>query len=172
MDVDIEVPYKIVSTHFRPEYLPSYASVGAAGMDLHACLETPIKISPGLRIRVPTGIALQLPRRDLVGLVYARSGLAWRHGLALPNGVGVIDSDYTGELQILLMNYGEESVTISPGDRVAQIVFAPIQVAIWRPVDEFRETIRGENGFGSTGVSRCTPALPTSYATLKFARFL
>jgi dUTP pyrophosphatase len=148
----IEVKFRVVSEHFRPEYLPKYATDGAAGMDLHACIDAPLTLQPGDRVRVPTGIAIQLPDAGTVALVYARSGLAWKYGLALPNGVGVIDSDYTGELQVLLCNFGANPVVIHPGDRIAQVVFAPVFQAILRPVDRFMETARGEGGFGSTGV--------------------
>ncbi|MCL6637335.1 MAG: dUTP diphosphatase, partial [Alicyclobacillus sp.] len=118
----LTVHYRVVSPYFRQEYLPAYATAGAAGMDLHACLPEPLTLDPGMRVRVPTGIALQLPHRGVVALVYARSGLAWRHGIALPNGVGVIDSDFTGELQVLLTNVGHQSYVIHPGDRIAQVV--------------------------------------------------
>jgi dUTP pyrophosphatase len=147
------VRYKVMSRHFRPEFLPRYATEGAAGMDLHACLEAPITIAPGDRVRVPTGIALELPSPDVVALVYARSGLAWRHGIGLPNGVGVIDSDYTGEIQVLLTNFGTEPVEIQPGDRIAQVVFTPIYIGHLALADELRVTSRGQRGFGSTGVS-------------------
>ncbi|MFO2550592.1 dUTP diphosphatase [Alicyclobacillus cycloheptanicus] len=142
-----------VSPWFRPEYLPRYASEGAAGMDLHACTDKPIVLEPGARVRVPTGIAIQLPHPNVVALVYARSGLAWRHGIGLPNGVGVIDSDYTGEIQVLLTNFGTAPFTIQPGDRIAQIVFAPIHLAQLVQVDTLRPTARGSGGFGSTGVA-------------------
>lgn len=149
----LKVAYRIVSDNFSEEYLPKYATVGSAGMDLHACVPEPVELAPGGRVRIPTGIALQLPDSHTVALVYARSGLAWRHGLGLPNGVGVIDSDYTGEIQVLLTNFGDESVSIRPGDRVAQVVFAPLYLAELVPTDAFRQTSRGSGGFGSTGVS-------------------
>ncbi len=145
--------YKVVSPHFKPEYLPRYATEGAAGMDLCACTTAPVTIRPGQRVRIPTGVAVQLPGKAFVGLVYARSGLAWRHGIALPNGVGVIDSDYTGEIQVLLTNLSDEPATIEPGDRIAQFVLAPIYLAHLSLVDEFESTARGTGGFGSTGVS-------------------
>ncbi|GMA61509.1 dUTP diphosphatase [Alicyclobacillus fastidiosus] len=149
---EIQVSFRVVSDLFEPNYMPAYASEGAAGMDLHAVLAESLAVSPGARVRVPTGIAIQLPRRDLVALVYARSGLAWRSGLALSNGVGVVDSDYTGELQVLLTNFGEEMVVIAPGDRIAQLVIAPIHVVAWVRATELAETARGDGGFGSTGI--------------------
>lgn len=121
-------------------------------MDLHACLESPVTLGPGERTRIPTGIALQLPSADVVALVYARSGLAWRHGIGLPNGVGVIDSDYTGEIQVLLTNFSDRPFVIEPGDRIAQVVFAPVWLASLRQVEELDQTERGRKGFGSTGV--------------------
>jgi dUTP pyrophosphatase len=148
----VKVKFQVVSPLFQPEYVPTYATAGSAGMDLHACMKESLTIEPGGRERVPTGIAIGLPGPETVALVYARSGLAWRHGLGLPNGVGVIDSDYTGEVQVLLANFGNEPVTIQPGDRVAQMVFAPVYVAQLVQVEELAETSRGKGGFGSTGV--------------------
>jgi len=152
VDQLISVKYKIVSDVFEQYYLPSYATNGAAGMDLHACIAARMEIAPGQRLRIPVGIALQMPGPHVVGFVYARSGLAWKYGLGLPNGVGVIDSDYTGEIQVLLMNFSDVPVIIEPGDRVAQIVFAPIYIATMLPVDELQDTDRGSGGFGSTGI--------------------
>ncbi len=149
----VSVRYTVVNEHFKPEYLPQYASAGAAGMDLHACLPEALVIHPMERSRIPTGIAMQLPDSGFVGLVYARSGLAWRHGIALPNGVGVIDSDYTGEIQVLLTNFSDAPVTISPGDRIAQLVIAPVYLARWMQTDSLLKTDRGEGGFGSTGIA-------------------
>ncbi|QQE81252.1 dUTP diphosphatase [Alicyclobacillus sp. SO9] len=148
----MRVNYKIVSDNFRDSFLPAYKTSGAAGMDLHACIDEALEISPMQRVRIPTGIALQLPTPQTVGLVYARSGLAWKHGVGLPNGVGVIDSDYTGEIQVLLVNFGENTVQISPGDRIAQIVFAPVHTVSLVQTPEFSKTERGSRGFGSTGV--------------------
>lgn len=152
-NMHIDVKYMVVSAYFRDEYLPQYASDGAAGMDLHAVMPESVVIQPGERVRIPTGIAIQLPGPHVVALVYARSGLAWRHGVALPNGVGVIDSDYTGEVEVLLTNFGETAVEIKPGDRIAQMVFTPIHLASWLKVDVLAKTTRGERGFGSTGVA-------------------
>jgi dUTP pyrophosphatase len=148
----IEVKYSVVSPWYRPEYQPKYATNGAAGMDLHACMESSITIHPGERVRVPTGVAFEFPGPHVVGLVYARSGIAWRNGIGLPNGVGVIDSDYTGEVQVLLTNFSDAPYEIRPGDRIAQIVFAPVFLARLVEVDKLAETERGARGFGSTGV--------------------
>lgn len=147
----LTVDYRIVSPLFQPDYLPQYETEGAAGMDLRACLANPLMLAAGERKRVPTGIALQLPNSQVVALVYARSGLAWRHGIGLPNGVGVIDSDYTGEIMVLLTNFSDEPYTIHPGDRIAQIVFTPVHLATLVQVEAFRATERGDQGFGSTG---------------------
>lgn len=152
MDLLIDVHIQVVSPLFSQSYMPKYASSGAAGVDLHACIEQAITVQPGDRVRIPTGIAIQLPHKGLVALVYARSGLAWRSGVALSNGVGVIDSDYTGEIQVLLTNFGDAEVTIEPGDRIAQMVISPIHLVNWVQTDALSETSRGEKGFGSTGV--------------------
>lgn len=149
----VDVRIRVVSSQPRPSHLPSYASAGAAGMDLHACLEAPVTLKSGEMQRIPTGIAIQLPRADMVALLYARSGLAAKHGIALTNGVGVIDSDYTGELQILLTNFGQRDVVIQHGDRIAQMVVAPIFLVNWIETDQFTQTDRGDGGFGSTGLS-------------------
>lgn len=131
--------------------LPFYATPGAAGMDVCACLDEPLVVQPGERVRVPTGFAMRLPGPEWVGLLYARSGLATRHGVTLPNGVGVIDADYRGEVQVALTNLGREPYEIQPGERVAQLVVMPVARVVWRQVDELQPTARGEGGFGSTG---------------------
>lgn len=133
--------------------LPAYATTQAAAMDLAAALDEPVVLAPGERRRIPTGLAIQLPRRDLVALIFARSGLASRDGLTLANGVGVIDADYTGELQCALINLGEAPVTIRHGDRIAQLAVLPIETVRWLPVDSLEETERGTGGFGSTGIA-------------------
>lgn len=120
-------------------------------MDLSACLEEPVTIAPGERVRIPTGIAIGLPSKETVGLVYARSGMAVRDGIALTNGVGVIDSDYTGEIQVGLINLSKEPYTINPGQRIAQLVVAPILLPAIEETEDLTETQRGSGGFGSTG---------------------
>lgn len=130
---------------------PSYATAGAAAMDLRACLDEPVTIGPGERASLPTGVAIQLPSADYVALVFARSGLGIRHGIALSNGVGVIDSDYRGEIQVGLLNSGGEPYTVQPGDRVAQLAILPVLRAELEPVEELEGTDRGAGGLGSTG---------------------
>lgn len=132
--------------------LPFYASKGAAGVDLVAAIDEAIVLAPGERQAVPTGIALALPGREWVALVFARSGLATRAGLALANGVGVIDSDYRGEVLVPLINLSDEPFTIHPHDRIAQMLFMPVGVAKLVEVDALDETERGAGGFGSTGL--------------------
>lgn len=147
----LQISFQIVSPWFQSDYLPQYETSGAAGMDLHACISDSLWLEPGKRLRIPTGIAIQLPNSQTVALVYARSGLAWKHGIGLPNGVGVIDSDYTGEVQVLLTNFSDEPYSIQRGERIAQIVFTPIYLAHLIEVRQLRETTRGSQGFGSTG---------------------
>lgn len=130
---------------------PAYATAAAAGLDLCAAIPEPLTVEPGQRVPIPTGLAVQLPARDLVALVFVRSGLAAKHGLALANAVGVIDADYTGEIICPVINHGRESLTIHPGDRIAQLVCMPIAVADVEFVDRLETTARGAGGFGSTG---------------------
>ena len=131
---------------------PFYASAGAAAMDLHACLDEPVTIAPGELARIPTGIAIALPSPEYVALVFARSGLGVRHGIALSNGVGVIDSDYRGEIQVGLTNLSRTPYTISPADRIAQLAVVPVVQVNPVPVEDLDETERGSGGFGSTGL--------------------
>lgn len=132
--------------------LPTYATSASAGVDLCADLKEQITLSPGENVKIPTGLAIELPSQQVVALVFARSGLANRFGIGLTNGVGVIDSDYRGEIQVLMQNLGAQPVTINPGDRIAQMVFMPIFKAVFEEVAELGETIRGSGGFGSTGI--------------------
>lgn len=130
---------------------PRYATAGAAAADLSACIPEPLTIAPGQRMLVPTGLAIQLPDNSCVALVYARSGLSIKHGLCMANGVGVIDSDYRGELKVPMVNLGSEAYTIQPGERVAQLCIAPVYVAAFTQTDSLDDTDRGTGGFGSTG---------------------
>lgn len=130
---------------------PRYASAGAAGMDLTACLAEPLTLAPRALAKVPTGIAIALPSPEYVALVFARSGLGIKHGVALSNGVGVIDSDYRGEISVGLTNLSDTPYTISPGDRIAQLAVIPVVQAVLTQAEELDETARGAGGFGSTG---------------------
>ena len=131
--------------------VPSYATAGSAGMDLRACIDTPVTILPGEQALVPTGLAIALPDPGYVALLYARSGLAIKHGLSPANCVGVIDSDYRGEIVVALRNYAKEPYTVEPGERIAQMVITPVVQAAIALVDELDDTDRGAGGFGSTG---------------------
>ncbi len=130
--------------------LPSYATSGAAGMDLLAAVREPVKIPPGGRALIPTGLAVALPRGYELQ-VRPRSGLALRHGIVLPNSPGTIDEDYRGEVQVIVMNAGDELFAVERGMRIAQAVVAPVVQAAWREVVILDATARGERGFGSTG---------------------
>ncbi len=130
---------------------PTYATSGSAGMDLRACLDEPVLIPAGGRAKVPAGFAIALPGPEYVALVFARSGLATKHGVALSNGVGVIDSDYRGEIIVGLMNSSGEDYTVEPGERVAQLVVMPVVQAGLTVTEALDDTDRGAGGFGSTG---------------------
>lgn len=131
--------------------MPAYATPGAAAADLCAVLDAPLTIAPGGRAMVPTGIAIQLPGPGYAALVCARSGLAVKNGVTLSNGVGVIDSDYRGEIQVGLVNLGDAAYTIRPGERVAQLMVLPVEQAAFAETDTLDDTTRGAGGFGSTG---------------------
>lgn len=147
MHSDIPVPVKRLP-HFEGLELPAYATDGAAGMDVLAAED--VTLPPGGRHAVATGLAMAVP--DGFELqVRPRSGLALKHGISLPNTPGTIDSDYRGELKIILINLGDRSFEVRRGDRVAQLVLAPVVRATWLKVDDLDETTRGEGGFGSTG---------------------
>lgn len=131
--------------------LPQYQTAGAAAADLYACLDEPVTIGVGDSALVPTGIAVSIPS-DTVALIFARSGLAVKKGISLSNSVGVIDSDYRGEIKVALRNEGLEPFTVNGGDRIAQIAFMPVFAAELCETDILDETERGEGGFGHTGV--------------------
>lgn len=130
--------------------LPTYGSAEAAGADLYACLEEPITIAPGESVFVPTGLAMELPK-GYAGLIYARSGLACKRGLAPANKVGVVDSDYRGEFMVVLHNHGSENQCIAHGERIAQLVITPVFTPGFTEVAELEDTLRASGGFGSTG---------------------
>ena len=130
--------------------IPTYGSEYAAGADLYACIEGDIKIEPHTTIVIPTGIAIELPQ-GYAGLIYARSGLATKKGLAPANKVGVVDCDYRGEVKVALHNHSKVPQTVSTGERIAQLVITPYLTAKFVECDTLSETVRGEGGFGSTG---------------------
>lgn len=130
---------------------PFYATPGAAAMDLHACMDEAVVIPAGGRRIIPTGIAIALPNADYVALVFARSGLGIKHGIVPANCVGVIDSDYRGEIMVGLQNSGDTGYTVQPGDRIAQLMITPVVQASIAMVEELDDTARGAGGFGSTG---------------------
>lgn len=130
--------------------LPTYGSVEAAGADLYACLDGPVTVAPGQSAWVPTGIALEVPQ-NCAGLIYARSGLACKRGLAPANKVGVIDSDYRGEVVVVLHNHGQTPQVIEPGERIAQLLITPVLTPAYQLVSELTSSERGAGGFGSTG---------------------
>lgn len=130
--------------------LPTYGSVGAAGADLYACLDAPVTIEAGETAFIPTGLAMQIPE-GCAGLVHARSGLASKRGLAPANKVGVIDSDYRGEITVALHNHGGQAQTIAHGERIAQMLIMPVFTPCYMETDTLDDTARGSGGFGSTG---------------------
>ncbi len=131
--------------------LPKRATEGSAGMDLYACIQEEVTLHPGDLAVIPTGIAIGLPGPGYMALVFARSGLGVKHGISLSNGVGVIDSDYRGEIQVGLCNLGSQPYTIRPEERIAQLVVTPVCALPVEEVEVLDETARGEGGFGSTG---------------------
>ncbi len=141
----------------RPDAkIPAYQTPGAAACDLSAAIDAPLTVEPGARTLIPTGLALDFGASSadtsVVALIFARSGLAVKRGLALSNGVGVIDADYRGEIKVAVVNLGAEPVTVEPGDRIAQMAFFPVLRAAFEEVPEISDTERGAGGFGHTGV--------------------
>ena len=144
----ITVKYKVLDSRAK---VPAYATSGSAAADLCAVLDETLPVQPMQRGLVPTGLAIELPGPACVALVYARSGLSIKYGLCMANGVGVIDSDYRGELRVPMVNLSNEPYTIQPGERVAQLCSAPGWQAAGAPADELTDTARGAGGFGATG---------------------
>ena len=130
--------------------LPAYGSAGAAGADLTACLEETVTIEPGQTVFIPTGIAMEVPV-GCAGLIYARSGIACKQDLAPANKVGVIDSDYRGQIQVALHNHGSQSRTVEPGQRIAQLLITPVLTPAYEEAETLSDTRRDVGGFGSTG---------------------
>jgi len=146
--IQLQILDKRVGTEFP---LPQYATHGAAGMDLRACVDAPLQIHPGETHLIPTGIAIHIGDPGLAAVLLPRSGLGHKHGIVLGNLTGLIDSDYQGQLFVSCWNRGKESFTVNPGERIAQMVFVPVVQAAFDIVESFDESDRGEGGFGHTG---------------------
>jgi dUTP pyrophosphatase len=131
--------------------LPAYATSGSAGLDLRACVTAPIQIAPGETVLLPTGLSIYIADPNIAATILPRSGLGHKHGIVLGNLVGLIDSDYQGELKISCWNRSDDHFTVNVGDRIAQLVFLPIIQAEFSVVEDFEQTNRGEGGFGHTG---------------------
>ncbi|MGB3727192.1 MAG: dUTP diphosphatase [Glaciecola sp.] len=131
--------------------LPTYATDGSAGVDLRACIDAPLTLSPGQTELIPTGIAIHMKSKDMAATILPRSGLGHKHGIVLGNLVGLIDSDYQGQLFISCWNRGQDTFTIEPADRIAQLMFIPVIQPEFEVVDEFEKSERGEGGFGHSG---------------------
>ena len=147
-----KLPVKIVRLeHARDLDLPAYETSGAAGMDLRAAIDAPVTLEPRARTVMKTGLSIALPE-GYEAQVRPRSGLAFKHGISIVNAPGTIDADYRGEIMVMLINLGTEPVTFERGDRIAQMVIAPVTQAVWDEVDTLDETERGAGGRGSTGI--------------------
>lgn len=146
------IDLKILDPRIGNEFpLPAYATPGSAGLDLRACLDNAITLAPGNTVLIPTGLAIHIGDANLCATILPRSGLGHKHGIVLGNLVGLIDSDYQGQLQVSVWNRGTETFTIEPGDRIAQLVFMPVVQAEFNIVDSFEQSQRGEGGFGHSG---------------------
>lgn len=147
-----KIQLKILNSKLGSEFpLPAYATQGSAGLDLRACLEEALQLAPGETQLIPTGLAIYIEDPAIAATILPRSGLGHKHGIVLGNLVGLIDSDYQGELLISCWNRGKESFTIQPGERIAQLVFLPVIRAELKLVEDFAPTERGEGGFGHSG---------------------
>ena len=147
-----QIELKILDSRIGHEFpLPEYATPGSAGLDLRACLDAAIELAPGATTLLPTGLAIRIADPGLCATILPRSGLGHKHGIVLGNLVGLIDSDYQGQLMVSVWNRGQQSFTIQPGERIAQLVFLPVVQASFTIVDEFDSSERGEGGFGSSG---------------------
>jgi dUTP pyrophosphatase len=146
----MKIDVKILDPRMRDQ-LPNYATPGSAGLDLRACIDTPLLISPGETHLIPTGLSLYIANPGFAGMILPRSGLGHKNGIVLGNLVGLIDADYQGPLMVSTWNRGQQPFTINPLDRLAQLVIVPIQQVEFNIVDEFPSTDRGAGGFGSTG---------------------
>ncbi len=147
-----DIQLKILDARIGKEFpLPAYATGGSAGLDLCACLDEHLHIQPGETHLIPTGIAVHMADRHMAAVILPRSGLGHKHGIVLGNLVGLIDSDYQGQLFVSCWNRGQEPFTIEPGDRIAQMVFVPVIHARFEVVEDFEQSARGAGGFGHTG---------------------
>jgi dUTP pyrophosphatase len=146
----MKLEVKVLDARMR-ERLPAYATPGSAGLDLRACLDAPLTLSPGDTELIPTGIAVHIADPGHAALILPRSGLGHRHGIVLGNLVGLIDSDYQGQLMVSCWNRGRDAFTIEPMERIAQLVIVPVVQARFEVVETFGESARGTGGFGSTG---------------------
>lgn len=148
----MKVQVKLLDPRLGKEWpLPSYATAGSAGLDLRACLDEAIDIEPGQTVLVKTGMAIYIHDVNFAGLILPRSGLGHKHGIVLGNLVGLLDSDYQGELMVSVWNRGQTTFRLEPGERLAQYVLVPVVQAEFEQVEEFEETLRGAGGFGHTG---------------------
>lgn len=147
------IQIKLIDTRLGDEFpLPSYATDGSAGLDLRACLEQPLSLAPGESTLIPSGFAMHIADPGLAAVLLPRSGLGHKQGIVLGNLVGLIDSDYQGQVMISCWNRGRETVTVNPGDRIAQMVIVPVVQAAFEVVEEFHASHRGAGGFGHTGL--------------------
>jgi dUTP pyrophosphatase len=148
--MNTQIEYKLLDARLA-EQLPAYATPGAAGLDLRACIDTPLEIAPGQTTLIPTGIAIHIADPGLAAMILPRSGLGHKHGIVLGNLVGLIDSDYQGQLMVSCWNRGGAAYAVQPLERIAQLVIVPVVQAQFRQVDQFEASDRGAGGFGSTG---------------------
>lgn len=147
-----KIDLKILDSRIGDQFpLPSYATEGSAGLDLRACLDDAITLEPGNTVLVPTGLAIHISDPSLAAVILPRSGLGHKHGVVLGNLVGLIDSDYQGQLMVSVWNRGQQTFVIEPGERLAQLVFVPVVQAEFNLVTDFAESERGAGGFGHTG---------------------
>ena len=146
----IAVDLKVLDARMA-EHLPAYATPGSAGLDLRACLDAAVTLEPGQTTLIPTGLAIHIADPGLAALILPRSGLGHKHGIVLGNLVGLIDSDYQGQLMVSCWNRGQTTFVIEPMERIAQLMLVPVVQVAFRRVEEFGESERGEGGFGSTG---------------------
>ena len=148
--VQATVALKVLDERIRP-YLPAYATPGSAGMDLRACIEEPITLMPGQTELIPTGVAIHISDPGLAALILPRSGLGHKHGIVLGNLVGLIDSDYQGQLMVSCWNRGANAFNLKPMERLAQLVLVPVVMALFSETEDFAMSERGSGGFGSSG---------------------